>query len=231
MANVDCYGALIGSRGATIPLANTLQVEGTLDETPTDSNYVGSQQSAGTYGDQLAGGFTLVSGGIVAENEIAYCFVRSAGTIKAAIPVGSSGLGGDSLPAPLPYPKRLVSGDQIMTMANTAADREVGLSVACTSGEYHCFSVSPAAPGEHELVSVLTGLSIGETLQGRQVSHAFVTAGNNNLNFTSPVYILDGSGIPTAACLPNDTSTSSCEWHRVNAQITLNSRATFRTDA
>ena len=49
----------------------------------------------------------------------------------------------------------------------------------------------PAGAGEHELVSVLTGQSIGETLQGRVVTHAFSMGGNNATNFSSPIYFLE----------------------------------------
>ena len=150
--------------------------------------------------------------------------------IKAALPVSglSSGMG---MPALLPYPKRLVSGDSVIVMANTTADREVGLSVACSNGEYHCFSVTPAGAGEHELVSVLTGQSIGETLQGRTVTHAFAMGGNNAANFSSPVYFLNGSGTPIGTVIPNDPAVDSGFFTQCVAPIALNTRVVFRTDA
>ncbi len=231
MADVDGYGSLVGTRGRQIPLANTALTEGSLEEVQTDSNFVGSAQTAGTYADQLQGGFGLSASGIVAETSIAYAYIRSAGTIKAALPFGASGLGGDRLPAPLPYPKRLVAGDQVMVMSNSSTDREVGLTIATSSGEYHCFSVTPSGSGEHELVSVLTGLTLGQTLQGRQCTHAFVSGGNNDTNFSSPIYIVNGSGIPVGSILPTDVRTNSCTYTRMVCPIDLNSRAVFRTDA
>ena len=135
------------------------------------------------------------------------------------------------MPAMLPYPKRLVSGDSVIVMANATADREVGLSVACSNGEYHCFSVTPAGAGEHELVSVLTGQSIGETLQGRVVTHAFAMGGNNAANFSSPVYFLNGSGTPIGTVIPNDPAVDSGFFTSCVAAIQLNTRCVFRTDA
>ena len=135
------------------------------------------------------------------------------------------------LPANLPYPKRLVSGDQCIAMANATSDREVGLSVACSNGEYHVFSATPSSGAEHELVSVLTGLSIGETLQGRTVTHAFAMGGNNAANFSSPIYIVNGSGVPIGSVTPNDPAVDTGTYHPCRAAIALNSRAVFRTDA
>ncbi len=230
MADVDAYGCLVGAQGQIVPLLNTAQSEGSTEATQTDSNFVGSVMTAGTYASQLAPRFTLRAGGVVAENEISNCYILSAGRIKASLAVGSSGVGGDDLPYPLPYPVQLVPGDEVYTDAQTAASRVVGLAVACTNGEYHNFEAT-AATGEVELVSCLTGLSIGETLQNRIVSHAMACGGDNNDHFSSPIYILNGSGIPEGAILPTDLSSSSAVWTRMNCRIQLNSRAVVRCDS
>ena len=230
MADVDCFGQIVMANGSVIPLLNTAQTEGGEEETTTDQNFVGSSQSAGTYATQTLGNVNAVAAGITCENDTTYAFVRSAGKIKLALPV--SGLnGGSGLPGSLPYPRALVSGDQVVTMANAASDREVSLSVACSNGEYHVFAVTPSGAGEHELVSVLTGLGIGETLQGRMVTHAFSMGGNNAGNFTSPIYVVNGSGVPIASVTQNDPAVDSGTYEICRAQIALNSRAVFRTDA
>ena len=230
MADVDGYGQLIMTNGAVVPLANTALTEATEEEIKTDSNFVGSEQNAGTYATQTLGQATVSFAGVASENDMTYAFVRSAGKIKLALPV--SGLSsGTGLPAQLPYPKRLVSGDQVIAMANATSDREVGLSVACSNGEYHVFAVTPSGAGEHELVSVLTGLGIGETLQGRMVTHAFAMGGNNSANFSSPIYIVNGSGVPIGSVTANDPAVDSGTFEPMRANIQLNSRAVFRTDA
>lgn len=230
MANVDAYGQLIMTSGGVVPLANTGLTEATLDELATDSNFVGSNQNAGTFATQTLSSQVIAAAGITAENDIAYAFIRSAGTIKAALPVSGVN-GGADLPAALPYPKRLASGDQVMVMANAVADREVALSVACSNGEYHVFSVTPAATGEHELISVLSGLSLGETLQGRTITHAFAMMGNNQSNMVSPIYIVNGSGLPVASVTPSDPLVDSGFFVKCVTSVALNSRAVFRTDA
>jgi len=230
MADVDAYGQLVMTNGQVIPLFRADLAEAAEEEIFTDTNFVGSAQNAGTYATQTLGSAVVAAGGVNAENDMTYCFIRSAGTIKLALPVSglNSGMG---LPANLPYPKRLVSGDQCIAMANATSDREVGLSVACSNGEYHVFSATPSSGAEHELVSVLTGLSIGETLQGRTVTHAFAMGGNNAANFSSPIYIVNGSGVPIGSVTPNDPAVDTGTYHPCRAAIALNSRAVFRTDA
>ncbi len=230
MANVDSFGQLVIRGGGIVPLANALTTESILDEVPTDANFVGSAQSAGTFATQQLGRSVVVSAGLTAENDISYAFIRSAGQIKMALPV--SGVNsGYKMPAPLPYPKMLESGDQVMAMTNTVADREVSLSVACSNGEYHVFAVTPSSANEWELVSVLTGNSIGETLQGRTVTHAFAMGGNNSLNFSSPIYFLDGAGVPVGSVTPNDPAFDNGQFEPCTVAIKLNTRAVFRTDA
>ena len=230
MADVDSYGQIIMANGQCIPLARTDLAEAAEEEIFTDVNFVGSNQSAGTYAAQTLGSQAAVACGVSAENDMTYAFCRSAGKIKFALPV--SGLSsGQGLPGALPYPKQLVSGDQIIAMANATSDREVALSVACSSGEYHVFAATPAGSGEHELVSVLTGLGIGETLQNRIVTHAFSMGGNNSANFSSPVYIVDGSGVPQGSVTPNDPAVDTGTYQTCRVRIALNSRAVFRTDA
>jgi len=233
MANVNAYGSLISSRGSTIPLLNTSQTESSEEEILTDQNFVGSQQTAGTFGTQQFGGFNLVKAGIVCENDFSYCFIRSAGKIKAALPMGSGIAGGSQgLPAPMPYAKPLASGDQVICMANAVSDREAAVSVACSNGEYHVFAVTATGSGEHEFVSVLDGQGIGITLQGRVITHWMASSGNNDAELTSPVYLLDGSGVPTGSVsFTSSGGNAGMTWQPCRVPVALNSRLVYRTDA
>jgi len=233
MANVNCYGSLVGANGATIPFFNNATTEGTSDEVKSDSNYVGSAVSVGTYGAQLPGGFVLSQGGVVCENDMAFCFIRSAGDIKACVSMGSGVAGGSQgLPASLPYPKRLDSGDQLMVMTQTVADRGASVMIACSNGQYHAFTVTPAGSGEHEFVSVLTGQSVGQTLQGRTATHWMATSGNNDAELTSPPFMLNGSGVPVGSVsFTSSGGAAAATWQGCRVPISLNSRLVFRTDA
>ena len=233
MANVNVYGGVKDRRGRVIPLHNSATTEATLDEVLTDSSLVGSQQSIGTYGDQL-GNYVCAQGGIAMETDSTYNFVRSAGIIKGVFPQGSAKDGGCSpLPAPVPYPFRLASGDQLMVMVNAITDREASLAVACSNGEYHVFSVTPSGSSDfHEFVSVLTGNGIGETLQGRTVTHWYAYAGNNDAELTSQVNVVNGSGVPIGCVgFTNSGGSTACTFAPSGGvPIALNSRAGFSTD-
>ena len=233
MANVNAYGSLISSRGSCIPLLNTAQTEASEEEIKTDQNFVGSEQTAGTFGTQQFGGFSLAKAGIVCENDFSYCFVRSAGKIKAALPMGSGIAGGSAaLPAQMPYAKSLASGDQVICMANATSDREAAVSVACSNGEYHCFTVTASGSGEHEFVSVLDGQGIGVTLQGRVITHWMSSSGNNDAELTSPVYLLDGSGVPQGSVsFTSSGGNAAMTWQQTRVPVALNSRLVYRTDA
>jgi len=232
MANVQSYGQLISRSGAVIPVFNAATTEGTEDNIQTDFNYVGSAQDVGTYGNQL-GRFVLARGGWLAETDASYNYIRSAGVIKAVLPFGSGKDGGCTpLPAPLPYPKELESGDQLMVMANGVSSRMASVSVACSNGEYHVFIVTPSGSGEHEFVSILTGNGIGTTLQGRTCTHYMAQAGNNDAEITSSVMLLDGSGVPYGSLgfTASGGATSTQFQPSGGLPIHLNSRLTFRTD-
>jgi len=233
MANVNCYGSLISTRYTTVPCLNTATTEATKDEVFTDSNYVGSAQTVGTFASQQFGNFVLAKAGIIAENDMTWAYIESAGTIKAALPMGSGLAGGGAgLPGPLPYPKQLLPGDSLQVMVNAVSDREASVAVACTSGEYHIFSVTPSGSGEQEFVSILDGQGIGTTLQGRVISHWFALSGNNDAELTSPVYLLDGSGVPTDSVgFSSSGGSVGVNFQPCRANIMLNSRLVFRTDA
>lgn len=233
MADVNAYGSLVSTRGGVVPLHNTAQTEASEEEIQTDQEFVGSRQTAGTFASQQFGSFVLAKAGIVAENDPCYAFIQSAGQIKAALPMGSGLAGGShGLPGPLPYPKQLLPGDQVIAMVNGVGDRQAAVSVACTSGEYHIFQVTAAGSGEHEFVSVLDGQGIGVTLQGRTISHWFAYSGNNDAELTSPVYLLDGSGVPTGSLQMTASSASvGTNFQPTSCSVALNSRLVYRTDA
>lgn len=232
MANVNSYGMLISRSGATIPVLNAATTESTADNVQTDSNLVGSAQDVGTYGDQL-GRFVLSRGGWICETDSSWNYIRSAGTIKAVLPMGSGKDGGPTpLPAPLPYPKELASGDQLICMANAVTDRTASVAVACSNGEYHVFAVEPSSGGVQTFVSVLTGNGIGTTLQGRTITHWYAWSGNNDAEVTSSVMLLDGSGIPTGSIgFTASGGAASCQFQPSGGlPVHLNSSLMFRTD-
>ena len=55
--------------------------------------------------------------------------------------------------------------------------------------------------------------------------------GNNAANFSSPIYFLNGSGTPIGSVTPNDPAVDTGLFQSCVAQIALNTRVVFRTDA
>jgi len=235
MANVNCYGSVISSRGAIVPLHNSATTEATLDQIQTDADFVGSAQTFGTFATQQHGNFIAARAGLQAENDVTFCYVQSAGKIKLALPIGGgAGTSGGNcgLPAMLPYPKQIASGDSVQIMVNGSSDRQAAVSVACSSGEYHCFEKTVSGAGEQEFTSVLDGQSLGLTLQGRVITHIFAVAGANDAELESPVYVLDGSGVPIGSvAFTAGAGDCAATFQPCRIPVALNSRMVFRTDA
>jgi hypothetical protein len=235
MANVNCYGSVVSSRQSIVPLHNSATTEATQDEIRTDADFVGSAQVFGTFANQQYPGFVAARAGLQCENDFTWAYVQSAGKIKLALPIGGgAGTSGGNcgLPAALPYPKQIASGDSVQVMVNAGTDREAAVSVACSSGEYHVFSKTVTGAGEQELVSVLDGQSLGLTLQGRTITHWFAMAGANDTELESPVYVLDGSGVPIGSVgFTAGAGDCAATFAPCRIPVALNSRLVFRTDA
>jgi len=239
MANVNSFGSLISNDGRIIPVFNAATTEATQDSVDTDATWTGSVQNVGTYADQM-GNFVLSKGVWRAESGGSWNYIRSAGVVKAVLPMSNVASGGSGeVPAPLPYPKKLESGDSLEVMANATGIRTVSLAVACSNREYHVFYATPAGASSgqgHELVSVVTGQGIGTVLQDRVITHWYANTGSNTGTLTSDVMLLDGAGVAVATVSMNGVGMGkgdSCLFQRLirPIQVKINSKAVFTTDA
>jgi len=238
MANVDTYGSVIATDGRTIPLLNTATTEATEDEVLTNATWTGAAQNLGTYADQM-GNFVVGSGVWKCETAATWNYIRSAGKVKLVLPMCSNkGSGAHGLPAPVPYPKKLDSGDSLIVMAQATSTRSFALAVACSNREYHVFeyTATGASSGQgHELLSVVTGQGIGTTLQGRTITHWYVINGANTTQLTSDLMLLDGAGVVVASVSPVAFAGSApILFQRVGprgARVHLNSKVVYTTNA
>jgi len=231
MADVDASGVIIGKNGFVIPLLRTDLAEGSEEAISTDVNYTVSSQSAGQYATQSGRGFMAVQSMMTAENQATYAYVLGlGGQIKLALPVAKTSVANG--PEGLPYPKTLVSGDTVRMMANVASDRQVALTVATNRGVYAIFQNTPTGAGEFELTHAITGQSIGQSLDGQTITHAFVSAdGQNNIISGGGIYVLNGSGSVIGAASAMDSQLGAVSWSRVSIPIGLSFQAVVRTDA
>jgi len=238
MANVDTYGSVIANDGRTIPILNAATTEATEDEILTNATWTGAAQNLGTYADQM-GNFVVGSGVWKCETAATWNYVRSAGKVKVVLPMCSNkGAGAHGLPAPVPYPKRLDSGDSLIAMANATSVRAFSLAVACSSGEYHVFeyTATGASSGQgHELISVVTGQGIGTTLQGRTITHWYAVNGANTTQLTSDLMLLDGAGVAVASVSPIPFAGSAPILFQSvgprGVRVHLNSKVVYTTNA
>ena len=238
MANVDTYGSVIATNGRTIPILNAATTEATEDEILTNATWTGAAQNLGTYADQM-GNFVVGSGVWKCETGPTWNYVRSAGKVKLVLPMCSNkGAGSNGLPASVPYPKRLDSGDSLIAMANATSVRTFALAVACFNGEYHVFeyTATGASSGQgHELLSVVTSQGIGTTLQGRTITHWYAVNGNNTTQLTSDLMLLDGAGIAVASVSPTASAgDSAIVFQSVGprgVRVHLNSKVVYTTNA
>jgi len=218
MADVDSTGVLVSTRFHVIPLGNTAQTEGSLEEIQTDSNWTGTSQSAGE------------AAKISAENQVSYAFIRSGGAIKAMLPISKTCRAGG--PFPLPKPVNLAAGDQVVMVANTSSDREVALSVCCASGRYAGFAITPSGAAQNELVHVISGQSLGQTLEGETIIAAFVSSeGSEEIISGSGVFIVDGSDRVVGSVAATDTIHDAAVFQPTRIPVLLNTRAIVQTDA
>jgi len=229
MADVDSTGVLVSTRFHVIPLGNTAQTEGSLEEIQTDSNWTGTSQSAGEYGTTF-GPYMVAAAKISAENQVSYAFIRSGGAIKAMLPISKTCRAGG--PFPLPKPVNLAAGDQVVMVANTSSDREVALSVCCASGRYAGFAITPSGAAQNELVHVISGQSLGQTLEGETIIAAFVSSeGSEEIISGSGVFIVDGSDRVVGSVAATDTIHDAAVFQPTRIPVLLNTRAIVQTDA
>ncbi len=89
MANVNCYGSTISTRGGVVPLHNSATTEATQDEIRTDADFVGSAQVYGTFATQQHGQYVCTQAGLQAENDFTWAYIQSAGKIKSLCPLAA----------------------------------------------------------------------------------------------------------------------------------------------
>jgi len=233
MANVNSFGSLLSRDGRVIPVLNTATTEATQDSVDTNGTWTGSVQNVGTYADQM-GNFVLAKGVWRCETGGSWNYIRSAGVVKAVLPMANVASGGaGDVPGLLPYPKKLESGDSLEVMANATSVRMVTLAVACSNSEYHVFYFTPSGD---ELISVVTDQGIGTVLQDKVITHWYANNGNNTGTLTSDIMLLDGAGVTVATVAPNGVGLGkgdACLFQKLQrpVQVKINSKAVFTTDA
>ena len=225
MATNTVVGVLVCRGGTNIPLKAEI-AEGTESNLTTDTAYTVSAQNVGDY----APGQTVTSGLVCAPNGIAYAYILRQGLVAALIPVGIMGSAFQN--SPLCAPFTLQAGDIVRVMSNTAADREAALCYYTNRGVSRIAVVTPTGGATNELVDLQTGNSIGDTVQGQVITHAFSTSVDGSKIETSGAYVVDALGnVIGSVPMVNPGAGQQPMFNRCSIPVNLNYKAQFLTNA
>jgi len=225
MATNTVVGVLVCRGGTNIPLKAEI-AEGTESNLTTDTAYTVSAQNVGDY----APGQTVTSGLVCAPNGIAYAYILRQGLVAALIPVGIMGSAFQN--SPLCAPFTLQAGDIVRVMSNTAADREAALCYYTNRGVSRIAVVTPTGGATNELVDLQTGNSIGDTVQGQVITHAFSTSVDGSKIETSGAYVVDALGnVIGSVPMVNPGAGQQPMFNRCHIPVNLNFKAQYLTNA
>jgi len=229
MANTAVSGTLFCSDGSEIPLYVAAVAEGTETNltTSTQSNFTVSASAVGTaFSGKTVVASTPIMGDGDGNTSASYAFILRAGQIISILPVGLAGVVGNSR-IPLCSSITLIAGDQVRVMMNSSTDRECSLAVYTNRGLYHIFTVTPSSGATNQLVSILTGLGIGDTLQGQTCIKAYCTSIDRVKLAPSGmgVYVVSDRNEVVGAVVATSCSNQQVEFNAVSIKIGLNFQA------
>jgi len=226
MAVVDISGFAQFSDGTSVPLFNDAMTEGTLSELQTSATYTVTAQSLGSY----APGKTLVSLYAYAENNASYCYV-----LRQGLPIffGSVGKSGVMSYGNKVFPKSVVlqPGDTVQVLAQTAANRACTFVAHCNDGTQRAFVATPAGAATTNLVDTITGNEIGETLQGKKITHAMALSVDGTKIVSGGVVIINAQGAVVGVMGVGSPLEAQVCFSPFNTAIGLNFLAQIVTDA
>jgi len=226
MANVDVSGFAQFSDGTSVPLFNDSMAEGTLSEIQTNATYTVTAQSLGTY----APGKTLVSLYAYAENNASYCYV-----LRQGLPIffGSVGKSGVVSYGNKVFPKSvtLQPGDTVQVLAQTAANRTCAFVAHCNDGTQRVFTATPSGAATTSLTDTITGNQIGETLQGKRITHAMALSVDGTKITSGGVVVVNAQGAVVGVMGTGSPIEAQVCFSPFNTAIGLNFDAQIVTDA
>lgn len=226
MANVSVSGFAQFSDGTSVPLLNASMAEGTLSEIQTSSAYTVTAQSLGTY----APGKTLVSLYAYAANNASYCYV-----LRQGLPIffGSVGKSGVVSYGNKVFPKTITlqPGDTVQVLAQTAANRTCAFIAHCNDGTQRVFTATPSTAATLNLVDTITGNEIGETLQGKKITHAMALSVDGTKISSGGVVIVNAQGAVVGVLGVGSPAEAQVCFSPFNTAIGLNFLAQIITNA
>ena len=226
MADVAVAGMAQFSDGTSVPLYKSDATEGSLEELKTSASFTVTAQSLGTYSP----GKTLVSLYAYAKNNASYCYV-----LRQGLPIffGSVGQSGVVSYGNKVFPKTvtLQPGDTVQILAQTLTNRACTFVAHCTDGTQRAFIATPSGAATTSLVDTITGNQIGETLQGKRISHAMVLSVDNDKIISGGVVVLNAQGSVVGVMMAGNPKEAQVCFSPFNTAIGLNFDAQIITSS
>jgi len=205
------------SDGSAVPLYKAAMTEGSVQTLQTNATYTVAAQDLGTY----APGKTLTSLFAYSDESAAYVYV-----LRQGIPIffGSAGRSGVVSYGEKKFPKTVVlqPGDTVQMLAIVNAARNCSFIAHCSDGTQRVFISVPGGAGPATLVDSITGNGIGETLQGKTITHAMALSVDGTKIISGGVVILNAQGSVVAVCATGSPIESQVCFSPFNARIGLN---------
>jgi|TARA_R110002110_G_scaffold182331_2_gene388675 hypothetical protein len=221
MANKKVYGTLYCSDGTEIALLNAAVSENNFAniQTSTIRNFTVNASDIGT---AFPGKSIVASSPMIGEDGAGACYILRAGQIINVLPVGGAGVAGMAR-IPLRTATTLLAGDQVQFMPINAG-RVASFAVHTNQGRYHIFQGTVTGAETRNLVSILTGNSIGDTLQGSNVIASYATSvdGAKLSSSGGGVYVLSDKNEVVGAQPCVNTMLAQPMWMECSIPIGLN---------
>ena len=222
----DVSGFAQFSDGTSVPLFNGGMTEGTLGEIQTNPAYTVTAQSLGTY----APGKTLVSLYAYSENNASYCYL-----LRQGLPIffGSVGKSGVVSYGNKKFPKTVVlqPGDTVQVLPQAAGNRTCAFVAHCNDGTQRVFTATPSGAATTSLTDTITGNLIGETLQGKRITHAMALSVDGTKITSGGVVVVNAQGAVVGVMATGSPIEAQVCFSPFNTAIGLNFDAQIVTDA
>ena len=192
MANVNVQCQFMLNTGELISFNGTLTDSGGYQELQTNTTYSTSATSLG----QFANGkmLTQIVQAPSCSTGVAGAYIERRGAILCALPVLSQGV--QSSPCMMPMNVILQAGDVLRVKPISASSRVATLSVITGQGTHAIFETTPSGAANNDVVHILSGQSVGQSLTGQTIVHHWLTSVDGSKLSTGGVLYLNDRGLP-----------------------------------
>lgn len=131
------------------------------------------------------------------------------------------------------FPKSVVlqPGDTVQVLAQTAANRTCAFVAHCNDGTQRAFVATPSGAATTNLVDTITGNEIGETLQGKKITHAMALSVDGTKIVSGGVVVVNAQGAVVGVMGVGSPIEAQVCFSPFNTAIGLNFLAQIITDA